>query len=131
VARYLSSKTVRDVLTMNMDIDGLVHVLERIEQGEVEVVCRELTNPSLIAFRAIESAQRWSTGYSVDHLCSLHDALVGINVPNGRARAAVDAMERDMGTTLATKSDVAKMRSANKADMADLRQEIALVRKEL
>ena len=45
----LVKQTLSDVLTMNMDIDGLVHVLERIEQGEVEVVCRELTSPSPLA----------------------------------------------------------------------------------
>ena len=35
-----------------------------------------------------------------------YDALVSINVPNDKARAVVDAMERDMDTTLATKTDV-------------------------
>lgn len=38
----------------------------------------------------------------MDFLYSLHDALVSINVPSDKARAVVDAMERDMGTTLAT-----------------------------
>jgi len=42
----------------------------------------------------------------LDYLYSLSDALVSINVPNDRARAVVDAMERDMGTTIATKSDL-------------------------
>ena len=42
----------------------------------------------------------------MDYLYSLSDALVSINVPNDRARAVVDAMERDMGTTIATKSDL-------------------------
>ncbi|MGE0582216.1 MAG: hypothetical protein AB7P31_08840 [Steroidobacteraceae bacterium] len=37
---------------------------------------------------------------------ALYDALVGINVPSDKARAVVDAMERDMGTSLATKSDL-------------------------
>jgi hypothetical protein len=49
-----------------------------------------------------------------------YDALVSINVPNDKARAVVDAMERDMGTTLATK-----------ADLQLLRLEIELVRKEM
>jgi hypothetical protein len=35
-----------------------------------------------------------------------YDALVSINVPSDKARAVVDAMERDMGTTLATKQDL-------------------------
>jgi len=42
----------------------------------------------------------------VDFLYSLYDALVSINVPNDKARAVVDAMERDMATTLATKQDL-------------------------
>jgi hypothetical protein len=42
----------------------------------------------------------------VDYLYSLYDALVSINVPNDKARAVVDAMERDMATTIATKADL-------------------------
>ncbi|MGH8204319.1 MAG: hypothetical protein ACREST_06895 [Steroidobacteraceae bacterium] len=42
----------------------------------------------------------------MDYLYSLYDALVSINVPSDKARAVVDAMERDMGTTLATKQDL-------------------------
>jgi hypothetical protein len=47
--------------------------------------------------------------------------------------ALVDAMERDMGTTIATKSDLQLIRRemATKADLADLRQEAALLRKDL
>jgi hypothetical protein len=60
----------------------------------------------------------------VDYLYSLYDALVSINVPNDKARAVVDAMERDMGTTLATKSDLQLLRQ-------DLRQEMALMRKDM
>ena len=44
----------------------------------------------------------------MDYLYSLYDALVSINVPNDKARAVVDAMERDMGTTLATKSTASR-----------------------
>mgnify|MGYP006316935533 FL=1 len=32
----------------------------------------------------------------MDYLYSLYDALVSINVPSDKARAVVDAMERDM-----------------------------------
>ncbi|MEX0733234.1 MAG: hypothetical protein WD944_11340 [Steroidobacteraceae bacterium] len=46
----------------------------------------------------------------VDNLYSLYDALVSINVPSDKARAVVDAMERDMGTTLATKQDLEFLR---------------------
>ena len=41
----------------------------------------------------------------MDYRYSLYDALVSINVPSDKARAVVDAMEREMGTTLATKQD--------------------------
>jgi hypothetical protein len=74
--------------------------------------------------------------HSVDYLYSLYDALVSINVPNDRARAVVDAMERDMGTTIATKADLQILRQemstlATRADLAELRQEVALVRKDV
>ena len=48
----------------------------------------------------------------MDYLYSLYDALVSINVPSDKARAVVDAMERDMGTTLATKQDLEMLRQA-------------------
>ncbi len=62
--------------------------------------------------------------HTVDYLYSLYDALVSINVPNDKARAVVDAMERDMATTLATKSDLQLLRS-------ELHQECALIRKDM
>jgi len=49
---------------------------------------------------------------AVDYLYSLYDALVSINVPSDKARAVVDAMERDMGTTLATKQDLEMLKQA-------------------
>jgi len=91
----------------------------------------------------------------VDYLYSLYDALVSINVPNDKARAVVDAMERDMGTTIATKSDLELLKAglqgelqalrqetrgelqlirqdmATRSDVADVRQECALIRKDL
>jgi hypothetical protein len=60
----------------------------------------------------------------VNYLYSLYDALVSINVPNDKARAVVDAMERDLASTFATKSDLQLMHQ-------DLRQELALLRKDL
>jgi HAMP domain-containing protein len=60
----------------------------------------------------------------MDYLYSLYDALVSINVPNDKARAVVDAMERDMGTTIATKTDLDMLRFATKADLQLLRQEL-------
>src|SRR5688572_31865744 len=57
---------------------------------------------------------------------ALYDALVSINVPSDKARAVVDAMERDMGTTLATKQDLEILKLATKQDLAMLRQELRL-----
>jgi hypothetical protein len=65
----------------------------------------------------------------LDYLYSLYDALISINVPGDKARAVVDAMERDMGTTLATKADLQLL--ASKAEVAELRQDIAMVRKDM
>ena len=42
-------------------------------------------------------------------LYPLYDALVAINIPNEKARAVVDAMERDLTTTLTTKTDLAML----------------------
>jgi len=42
----------------------------------------------------------------VEHLYSLYDALVSINIPPDRARAVVDAMERDMESKIASKTDL-------------------------
>ncbi len=37
---------------------------------------------------------------------SLYDALVSINVPNDKAKAVIDAMERELMDKVATKSDL-------------------------
>lgn len=60
----------------------------------------------------------------MDYLYSLYDALISINVPNDKARAVVDAMERDMGTTIATKADLEMLRLATQGDLQLLRQEL-------
>ena len=67
----------------------------------------------------------------MDYLYSLYDALVSINVPGDKARAVVDAMERDMGTTLATKQDLALLRQEARQDLQLLRQEMSSLRTEL
>jgi len=71
----------------------------------------------------------------VDYLYSLYDALVSINVPSDKARAVVDAMERDMGTTLATKQDLQLLATATKQELAlmrqELRQELHLLKQDL
>jgi hypothetical protein len=61
----------------------------------------------------------------VEFLYSLYDALVSINVPNDKVRAVVDAMERDMGTYLATKTDIDSQHLAVKADTDALNSEIS------
>jgi hypothetical protein len=71
----------------------------------------------------------------MDFLYSLYDALVSINVPNDKARAVVDAMERDMATSLATKTDLDSLRLATRTDIDSLRHEttsgFAAARKDL
>ncbi len=63
--------------------------------------------------------------HSVDYLYSLYDALISIHVPNDKARALVDAMERDMGTTIATKSDLQMLRQEIIALISGLENRLA------
>ena len=67
----------------------------------------------------------------MDYLYSLYDALVSINVPNDKARAVVDAMERDMGTTIATKADLHLLKQELNFDLQSLKQELMVVIREL
>jgi len=53
----------------------------------------------------------------MDHLYSLYDALVSIHVPPDRARAVVDAMERDVRDQLATKTDLHHLRELLSRDI--------------
>lgn len=73
--------------------------------------------------------------HSVDYLYSLYDAFVSINVPNHKARAVVDAMERDMATTIATKADLhlleQKLTALIHSSVVELRQETTLVRNDM
>ncbi|MEX2149647.1 MAG: hypothetical protein WD793_05505 [Steroidobacteraceae bacterium] len=68
----------------------------------------------------------------MDYLYSLYDALVSINVPSDKARAVVDAMERDMGTTLATKRDLEAQSLVTKKDLelvrSAMKQDLELLR---
>jgi hypothetical protein len=50
-----------------------------------------------------------------------YDALVSIAVPPDKARAVVDAMEHDMGTTLATKQDLEFQTLATRKDLEIVR----------
>ena len=52
---------------------------------------------------------------------SLYDALVGVDVPPEKARAVIDALERDMGATLATKADMHLLQR----DIDQLRKDVA------
>lgn len=63
-------------------------------------------------------------GQVMNYLYSLYDALVSISVPSDKARAVVDAMERDMGTTLATKQDLLLLRQEIAGARTELKQEI-------
>jgi len=58
----------------------------------------------------------------MEGLYALYDALIGINVPGDKARAVVQAMERDMTTLLATKSDLELFRQGLQAEVRVLRQ---------
>ncbi|MGQ0428728.1 MAG: hypothetical protein ACT4UQ_02180 [Gammaproteobacteria bacterium] len=65
----------------------------------------------------------------MNYLYSLYDALVSISVPSDKARAVVDAMERDMGTTLATKQDLRLL--ATKEELLLVKQDVAVLRQEI
>ncbi len=49
----LVRQTIDDCLHETMDVDGFVGVLRRIEDGAVEVLCRDLTGPSPLAHAII------------------------------------------------------------------------------
>jgi hypothetical protein len=53
---------------------------------------------------------------------SLYDALVSINVPDDKAKAVIDAMEREFMDKVATKADLEHLRAATKADIEHLRE---------
>jgi hypothetical protein len=72
----------------------------------------------------------------MEFLYSLYDALIGIHVPSDKARAVVDAMERDMGTTLATKVDLKACATrddivAVRGEMQGLKPELAAVKQDI
>lgn len=51
----LVTQTISDCLTQNMDIDGLEALLLRIEAGEVEIRCLDLTGPSPLSAEIINA----------------------------------------------------------------------------
>jgi|SRR5690606_42074464 len=52
---------------------------------------------------------------------SMYDALVSINVPDEKAKAVIDALEREMMDKLATKADVAHLQELLVRDLQMLR----------
>jgi hypothetical protein len=55
---------------------------------------------------------------------SLYDALVSVNIPADKARAVVAALEQEMTSVLATKSDIELLRQEFKTEIGSLRQEV-------
>jgi ATP-dependent helicase Lhr and Lhr-like helicase len=51
----LVRQTIADCLTEAMDIDGLERLLARIEQGDIRVVARDLTEPSPLALEVLSA----------------------------------------------------------------------------
>jgi ATP-dependent Lhr-like helicase len=51
----LISQTIADCLTEVMDADGLERLLERLQSGEVEVVARDLTEPSPLPLEVLSA----------------------------------------------------------------------------
>jgi len=64
----------------------------------------------------------------MDSLYSLYDALVSINVPSDKARAVVDAMERDMTTSIATKADIQLLQREIEILRRDVAKDMELLR---
>jgi hypothetical protein len=62
---------------------------------------------------------------------TLYDALVSINVPDEKAKAVIDAMEREMMDKLATKADLAVLHAEFNGEIRLVRQELATVRDSL
>jgi len=59
---------------------------------------------------------------------SLYDALVSVDVPPDKARAVIDALESDMGATLATKADVRLLQRDIDQLRKDVERDLKLLR---
>jgi len=59
---------------------------------------------------------------------SLYDALVSVEVPPDKARAVIDALESDMGATLATKADVRLLQRDIDQLRKDVERDLELLR---
>ncbi len=62
---------------------------------------------------------------------SLYDALVSIKVPDDKAKAVIDAMEREMMDKLVTKADLATLRAGVSGEFVGVTAEFKLVRQEM
>jgi hypothetical protein len=62
---------------------------------------------------------------------SLYDALVSVNIPADKARAVVAALEQEMTSVLATKTDIELLRQELQSQFGSLRQELHSVRDSL
>ncbi|HEX6565525.1 MAG TPA: hypothetical protein VF020_14640, partial [Chthoniobacterales bacterium] len=51
----LVQQTIDDCLIEAMDIEGLIHLLERIEKGEIECIARDLPEPSPLAHEILNA----------------------------------------------------------------------------
>jgi ATP-dependent helicase Lhr and Lhr-like helicase len=54
-AHPLVRQTIRDCLEEAMDIDGFEHLLRALESGEIQVVARDLTEPSPLALEVLSA----------------------------------------------------------------------------
>jgi hypothetical protein len=70
-------------------------------------------------------------GANMSFQFSLYDALVGIAVPPDKAKAVIDALERDMDATLATKPDILLLRKDVDLLRQDVRHEIGNLRNDI
>jgi len=107
------------------------------ENGKGTFASREIRrHPSLFSgpfppHKRLASTPRFPDSAGVSYLYSLYDALVSIAVPSDKARAVVDAMERDMGTTLATKQDLEMLKQAMDGRFALVDQRFESLRNDL
>ncbi|ERT15341.1 hypothetical protein FYM84_11075 [Pseudomonas sp. CAH-1] len=57
---------------------------------------------------------------------ALYQALIAINVPDQKANAVIEALENDMHSLLATKADIADLKTELKTEIAQLEVKLTL-----
>jgi ATP-dependent Lhr-like helicase len=124
----LVEQTLRDCLHGAMDIDGLVALLQRLEQGSASIVARDLTTPSPLAAEILGarpyaflddapleerrtqavSSRRWSSPESADDLGRLdEDAIAAVREEAWpEVRSADELHAALMGIAFATDAEV-------------------------